>query len=624
MNVLKDIINIINYFFLRGTKWLVFRLFYELKRKLNYFKRKDKQLIKLAENITGELPQLNIVNKNFTGHKSFIIKADQAAKGNIFTFSNQYLNYASQNKLIDWHYSPVTKKTAPANIPWYRLPDFGEYGDIKIIWESSRFPQIYFFINAYSVTKNLKYAKACINQIEDWIDNNPYPLGLNWKCGQEITFRLFAWYIAIDFFHDNISQSQKQKIIKAIFISILRIDLNINYAVKSVRNNHSVSEAAGLFVGGLLFPDLLDSEHLQAKGLELLLQETSYQVFDDGSYIQNSMNYHRLVLDILSFVIHIARVKQYKLPALLVERHKKLIEFLNSFIQENGEVPNYGSNDGSCLFPFSGNKYLDCRPSLNFAAALSFGKDMYNGNKELIDFFGLDVKEKIYLNKINQFNNGGYYILKDSQFFLFIRCHTYNFKPSHNDPLHLDVWYKNQNIFCDTGTYSYNPVEEIKNEFTGISGHNTIMINNVSPMRRVLNFGTTNWIKAKKINSSKNEFIGEHYGYKKLFNLTHRRRIKIEDTVSVLDEIFDIKNETNIKQIWNTQYSVRKIDQHTFIINNSIQLKSDIPGEVISSKISKYYNKYINGWKIVFNYTANKNFKIKTVISNFEAETRNV
>ena len=108
--------------------------------------------------------------------------------------------------------NPVTKVKANKDLSWNDLPDFGEYGDIKLIWEASRFPQVYYFINAYAITQDEKYAKECIKQIINWIDDNPYPIGVNYKCGQEISFRIFAWINAMEYFNDFISKEDKRDI----------------------------------------------------------------------------------------------------------------------------------------------------------------------------------------------------------------------------------------------------------------------------------------------------------------------------------------------------------------------------------------------------------------------------
>ena len=600
MKLINKFLSILEYVTLMGFNWFVFRLKYELLKRINYFDKVNKDILKKVNSIDKKLftyKKVGLINLDFEGDSSFIQKADEAIKGNIFSFSNEYFDYNEDGK-INWQMSPITKIEANSNLSWNHLPDFGEYGDIKLIWEVSRFPQVYFFINAYSITKDEKYANACVTQITDWIDNNPYPKGVNYKCGQEISFRLFAWINALEYFYNFFTKDDLQKVIENIYISLLRIEANIDYAAKSVKNNHSISEASGLFIGGLIFSQFEESNRFIKKGQEYLLKETSYQVYDDGSYIQHSFTYQRLALDVLSFVFLIADKKEYKLVNILKEQHLKMAKFLNSFIQKDGWLPNYGSNDGANLFPISSNNYRDFRVSLDFAMGKS-------------DFF--DTKEQnIALDKQIEFNDGGYYILKNKDIFSFIRSHTYKDRPAQNDMFHLDIWYKGVNIFCDSGSFSYNTDKRFKDNFLGVVGHNTIMINDTNQMGQVLNFGFSNWTKTKTLKFDKNYFLGENYAYKKQFGITQKREIKLEDNILVVtDDIKNILEQTNIKQIWNTKEKVIPIDKYSLQIDNCI-ISSNIKYKIEKSYISDYYNSYVESSRIIYEKDTKKDFKIVT------------
>jgi len=616
MSLLNKVKSIYDYIKLMGLDWFIFRVKYELLKRINYFdKVNDKIFNKVSNCDTNKFyyKKIGLINNNFKGSESFIEKADNAVKGKIFAFSNEYLDYGDNDK-INWHMNPFSKVEANITLSWNKLPDFGEYGDIKLIWEASRFPQIYYFINAYSTTKNEKYAKKCVDQILDWIEKNPYPQGVNYKCGQEISFRVFVWINALEYFSEFFTKEDEQKIVKNIYTSLLRIDVNIDYAAKSVKNNHSISEAAGLFVGGLLFPQFKESKYFVEKGLKYLLKETSYQVYGDGSYIQHSFTYQRLALDVLSFVMMIAEKSNYELPKELKQRHLKMIEFLNSFLQDNGWLPNYGSNDGANLFPLTGDNYRDFRSSLNLASVVIRGCILFDGHKKLVEFFDLEDKENRELDKKIKFNDGGYYILKNKNFFTFIRSHSYKDRPASNDMFHIDIWSGDKNIFCDAGSYSYNTDKKFKNNFIGVVGHNTVMINNSNQMAQVLNFGYSNWTKTECVDFSKNHFLGENYAYKKEFGVVHERDIKLEDDkIIVIENIKNIKENTNIKQIWNTKFDVEKIDEYSLKVDEFI-ISSNIKYKLETSYISDYYNSYDEGIRIVFEIDTTKDFEIKTII----------
>jgi hypothetical protein len=45
--------------------------------------------------------------------------------------------------------------------------------DVKVPWELSRFQHLIILGQAYVLTNNEKYSTEFINQINDWIENNP-------------------------------------------------------------------------------------------------------------------------------------------------------------------------------------------------------------------------------------------------------------------------------------------------------------------------------------------------------------------------------------------------------------------------------------------------------------------
>jgi hypothetical protein len=80
-------------------------------------------------------------------------------KGNISYFSGRQYNVGSPP---DWFLNPVSQKRCPdVDSHWSELPDFSdEVGDIKIIWEASRFDWALVFARAYRVTGDEKYLSA--------------------------------------------------------------------------------------------------------------------------------------------------------------------------------------------------------------------------------------------------------------------------------------------------------------------------------------------------------------------------------------------------------------------------------------------------------------------------------
>ena len=612
--------NILYFIKKMGISWLLFRIIYLLKMKGNWFDRKNHIIIKKAKKFTDlnktSLKKPTIVSPLYISHQSDQGQTDAITKHIILGFSHLKLDY-SQSHQCNWYMNPLTKKNTPHTLSWNKIPDFGDTGDIKLVWEASRFNQVADIINSFSLTKDKQYAELFERHCSDWVSQNRFPYGVHYKCGQEIAIRLFNWFIGLDYFYDYLSEPFKQKIHKEIYISLLRIEINISYAAKSVRNNHIISEATGLLIGGWLFSYFPESNRWIKTGLDLLIDALAYQVYSDGAYIQHSMTYQRLVLDTLSFVILIAQKKNITLPTIIHESHHKTLIFLYSHVQKNGHLPNYGSNDGAYLFRLSSLPYRNFKPSLNLASALIHQSPLFKDGQELIQFFGIPTK-KAYatITKHTIFDDGGYYILKNDHFFIMCRCHSYKHRPSQIDMLHIDIWHGNKNIFCDTGTYSYNTNSELKETFIGVQGHNTMRINQKNHMEPILNFGLTNWTRSKLIKKTASHFIGEHYGYQQKFKITHRREIILEPTkITIIDSIFPIKKSLFIEQIFNSPYPIKKETSHRFTIHNMYSISSSENGVLSENNISVHYHEYKKGYKLHFEKQTKTDLTIKTMIT---------
>ena len=610
--------NLLDYIMAMGISWLIFRIKYYIQLKYNYFVKNDSKILNKIKSL-GSI-DMPIWFKPYatdisTGSQHIEI-ADNAIGGKVRVFSHEYLNYGKPKQ---YHYNPITNVTTDNMLHWSKLPDFGTLGDIKIPWELSRFPHFYSYMKAHRITGEQKYVDAFKNDMHEWLEQNQFPNGINFKCGQEMTFRIFSILIAVNYFEPFLESDFINKIIKYFVASGYRIEENIDYAVISVRNDHAISEAIGLVLLGLLFHEKVHhAEKWLKMGRKILLSELDKQVYADGSYLCHSFIYQREVLDELSLLLFILK-KNYPSEKNLIEsitlKNNQMIYFLYSFMQGNGVLPNYGSNDGANLFPVMESDYRDFRPHLNFASAVANGTVLFNTHLDLLELFGIADYSKAFLKKRCQFEDGGYYILKNPNIFLFTRCHTYRDRPSQNDMLHVDVWHEGKNIFCDAGTYSYNTDATFQNNFIGVKGHNTVMINNADQMQPVLNFGYSNWTKAECLNYTGDRFIGINYAYQKMFGITHKRDIVLQKKrVIVTDLINGISSKTNIKQVWNTKSKVEIIDAFTLKVDNCI-ISSNTQHRIEDSYISDYYNSYKLGVRIIFEVDTDRNYNIRTTLT---------
>ncbi len=445
--------------------------------------------------------------------------AEAQLKGNILYFSDQPYNVGSPP---DWFFNPLHQKRYPdTDLHWSSLPDFSDkVGDIKIVWEASRFDWALVFARAYRVSGDERYLSALNKWSSDWTNKNPLNRGPNWKCGQEASIRVLN--ILLSAYLLGQDRSPTKDLVYFVREHCGRIAPTIFYAM-SQDNNHGTSEAAALFIcGGWLRQHVVDDGELLRKALEWekkgrfwLENRVARLVADDGSFPQHSVNYHRLVVDTLSIV----KVWQMHLGMdnFSVGFYRKARAAVNWLFQmvdaASGDAPNIGANDGAVLLNLTSCGFRDFRPSVQLGAAIFFNSRAYDKGSwdEVLNYFNLSNIEGFSpeLEKKSQtLKHGGFVILHSDHSWGVARLPNFRFRPAHADALHLDLWYKGRNILRDGGSYSYNCLEPWRSYFPGTKSHNTVEFDGHDQMPRISRFLWGKWTKGRTI-----EPLTYHRGY---------------------------------------------------------------------------------------------------------------
>lgn len=572
-----------------GLRNCLFRLSHDLSRKYGLLKRKfpawqweqSTPSYWLHEGVPFEGMQYRLFRENCKVDFFFplgepprpadkwadnaIRQAEAILKGSFRYFSHKeaHLSYPEP----DWFRNPFTEQRESVEKHWCGRDDFEpSRGDIKFIWEPSRFSWAYALVRAYAVNRNDEYAEAFWRLLESWMRANPPQMGPNWQCGQEIALRLIACVFALYTFWKSPATTDKRISSLIVFIgaSTRRIAGNINYA-RAQMGNHAVSEAMALWTVGVLFPEFIESLRWQKLGKSVLEDEVRRYNFPDGAYTQHSMNYQRVMLHDYLWCLRLGELNGETFLDLTLKRLKSSYEFLYQLQDsETGRTPNYGPNDGTIVLPLNDCDYLDYRPVIEAMHYFYKRARLYEQGpwcEDLLWLFGSTALESP-LDRIAQtsrdFFDSGYFTLRGKQSWGMIRCHSYRSRPNQADMLHLDLWWRGINVLRDSGSFTYyDPKQNWNNFFTSTPAHNTITVGGVDQMIKGPRFRWYSLVKSHFIEHKKYGQIevwqGEHYGYKRLASRAVCRRLicKITDARwLVVDDILGGgKEKTTI--IWN-------------------------------------------------------------------------
>lgn len=404
---------------------------------------------------------------------------------------------------LDWFLDPFSGGRLSQGGHWSSLDEFSS-GDIKNVWEASRFEWAPLLARAWRLTGDFRYTEALNRWLLDWVARNPVNAGSNWKCGQEASIRLINLLLTARLL--NTHRNPTPNLVNLIGFHCARIMPTIRYAVAQ-NNNHGTSEAAALFIGGawLISQDSLpmrkNALRWRDAGRRWLEDRIITLVAADGSFSQYSVNYHRVLLDTLCQVeLWRQELQERPFSEVYAARCRAAVEWLLSMTDAaSGNAPNLGANDGARLYDLSSASYRDFRPSVQLASVLFRGERAYGDGEwdEPLLWLARESADSQLpsgaTSVIHQ--DGGDLILKSGDSWGLVRFARFRFRPSHADCLHLDLWHRGRNILRDGGTFSYNTEARWLAYFPGTQSHNTVQFDGRNQMPRIGRFLFGDWLK---------------------------------------------------------------------------------------------------------------------------------
>ncbi len=593
-----------------GFRYVAYRIWYEGASRLGLLKGRFPVQPAFREFITKEnwqkfrfrFPGLDLNLKISENERDILQKRVEAFKaGRLAFFGGQ------EYEVSDWLTNPLTGYHYDASKHWTEILDFSpEAGDIKYVWEKSRFTFLYDLIR-YDFHFQEDQSELVFGEIGSWIAANPINQGPNWRCSQEISLRVLNWTLALHFYQcsHTLTDERFAHILHSIYWQMRHVAAHIHFSRRVVRNNHALTETLALYAVGQLYPFFPESAHWKKDGKRWFEQEIAYQIYEDGTFLQFSMNYHRVAVQLLTLAMRLAHGNGECWDEVVYDRARKSLHFLRTCQDETtGWLPNYGNNDGALFFPLGEGHFRDFRPQLAALAQALNGRPHGLSSSAPWSVCSQTLRRKGSVgtqttveegrvhttqamaeakNTAESFEVGGYYVLRDAGTLTFLRCGHYKDRPFQADNLHLDIWVNGANILRDAGSYLYNTGERWTRYFVGTASHNTVMLGDYDQMRKGPRFIWFDWIKESRagwLDAGEDAFIfeGRFTGFRQVGkNIVHRRRVtKSAGELSWLveDWIENALSELPMHQIWHPgerffeKYSLQAFDEK----NNEIAL----------------------------------------------------
>jgi len=209
--------------------------------------------------------------------KAILKEADRYLQGK-YTL----LNFSFEEPKIDWHFDPQTGKRAPQTFGpdlEYRNPTL--VGNVKNIWEKNRHHHLTILSLAYALTQDKRYAEAVEIQLGSWIEQNPFPIGVNWTSSLEFGVRLISWVWIDRFLRGSPSHTHLFGGEGVLWDTIYRHQwlISQHYSHGSSANNHLIGEMAGLSIAATVWPFFPESPQWKALAKKILESYIFIRIF---------------------------------------------------------------------------------------------------------------------------------------------------------------------------------------------------------------------------------------------------------------------------------------------------------------------------------------------------------
>lgn len=584
----------------------------EKEKILKYFKkRKKKGYIEESDSLKEYL-----IKNNYKEVEELLEDADRYLSG-IFIFDRKWdmerckTPYEFKEK-IDWTIVP--------------------FKDPEWTYMLNRHKHLLIYAWSFYITKEDKYFYKLKEELTDWIDNvkvQDENMTLAWRTIEAgIRLRNFTKIFELIIDHKDFDYEFLEKYLNSIYV---HIDYILRNSKESrILSNWVILENHGVFIASEYFEELKISKEGKEKSIKMIEKALNIQILSDGLQWEQSFMYHNEMVNCILDMIIIDKRNNNLLKENIKDKLKDMLYATLNIADPNLHQINYGDSDnedlsdilslGAIVLEDDNLKRVNKAP---LETLLTFG---YDGIKV---FESLNTKSIL---KSKAFLDSGNYIIRDNvkekDIFTFFKCGPLGSGHGHYDLLHFMINYKGFEILSDSGRFTYNEEDILRNKLKEAKSHNTILVDDLE-----FNISKGAWSSLKVSNYIKRDYKfgklgslveGAHTGYKGVF--TNRKLIYLNSGIWILSDEFFTDEKHKYSRIFNFNKPNCKIDKNKVIYNdlNSYEFNL-IPlngGEIRLEEglISKEYNSIYKTQKVVIVFEGDSNTFLNTVMYVNEEE----
>lgn len=361
-----------------------------------------------------------------------------------------------------------------------KIPSAASSPDIRAVWEPARLQHLTVLLHRLRSLPQGAEADALQQAVRgdvlDWVARNPFPYGVHYLSVMECGLRIPVFLLCLRTL-DRLTADDRRRLFQTIYEHAWLIAHRLS--LYSSLGNHTVAECVGLIVAGALFQDTSAGRNWLHTGVRYLEQEAVHQILDDGGPVEQSLDYHRFVLDLFWFAVDFLTRNGLHDCTAIETRLRRGEDFWGAFEIRSGVTPSIGDSDGGAAVAPG----LHPRIRAACSESLSGGPEQGASVRKAADDHG----------SVAVFSQSGYTVIRSRTGVLFTMDHgplgmPPLFNHGHADPLSVTLSVDERPILVDPGTFRYNGVPAWRRYFKSARAHNTVTVDESDPAVQVTGF----------------------------------------------------------------------------------------------------------------------------------------
>lgn len=258
-----------------------------------------------------------------------------------------------------WATDPLTLSCWPEDAPWWQIDirSDARLSDVKYVWEAARHRDLVVLARAAALEPDGPWFRTLEQMLIRWCRECRPEQGVNWYSSLELALRAIAWNQVLALVGDQLSDGLRAELDHQLVASARHLMVELPYTMTSMKNNHLLGDGLGLVMLGRMFPTHPSSDRWTRIGDRLMLKQLDRHMASDGSMIEDSLSYHRFVLEMF-----IVRHLLGDAPSQVSTAMRTAAEHLVRIGATSGPVPQYGDWD-------EGRVLTDSNPAGDVAGA---------------------------------------------------------------------------------------------------------------------------------------------------------------------------------------------------------------------------------------------------------------